>query len=624
MKKQRKKISLQEDEEPAFFDFSHDAVLGDPKSKPFFAPVPAQAKSLPAQNKPIQALKKKPKTSSGNEHVGGDSDKVTFLSNSHGTDVLEPGEGGFSRQMLDSFKDGLGVPDFYADKRLANVLPNFENIDKQTKIISHQKEVAENELDTWFTPIKTVRDHYTFTAESRQKDLETIENDRASQQQKFNAYNAWVPRANGYYSTTLRLDSMMQTLGISNPVAMKTALMQGMKDAREIGLLAQESFDKNAAGSERLPMPPIDNGVNEASKEAIIATQEMNTAYLGFQTTLLSDRKKEINAEGNADRDRLAKIEEVKAMVKGIGKAIDISAAVVQGAPGAISSASDRLNKTGAQFNAWRNKKQVLDGKKQTHNPTYTTVDDDGNMVVRNMQSMTESKFNDDTKKMDSSNIKDDGIELPTSIGETLGTLTDFAYYFEVRDINRRLEEIKNRCDAVDNASELVAIKQKVEAYQVALNKFAQKCNALQKKIAQRRQDYLDFGVTLDRFAQNSKVAKGKGLAPQKGGERYATIMTLTGQIRELTSLGKGVIGSIDSPTDLYNWVNGIIDRRNMMPKINMTQGEGDRLVEMYESVRGFNIDVKQFNHFFADLDAEAGSLFAGLHQGSSSKQEEH
>ena len=88
--------------------------------------------------------------------------------------------------------------------------------------------------------------------------------------------------------------------------------------------------------------------------------------------------------------------------------------------------------------------------------------------------------------------------------------------------------------------------------------------------------------------------------------------------------LGKGVIGSMDSPTDLYEWVNGIIDRRNGMPKINMTQGEGDQLVEMYENVRGFNVDVKRFNNFFADLDAEAGALFADLNQGGTAKQEDH
>ena len=614
MKKRRKINQEQHEEEQPFFDFSHDAVFDDRQSAPFFAPAPQQA-----QQRKAAIVQQK----GGSQHVGGDSDKMTFLPNPVNHDeAIGPGEGGFSRQMLDMAGEKAGeIPDFYADKRLRNILPNFEAIDRQTKVISSLKNKAEDDDSVWAPG--SVRKHYQLTAKMRQQDLETIESDRASQQEKFTQYNAWVPRANGYYSTTLRLDGMMDTLGISNPLAMKNALIKGVGDAQQIGLMAQQAFDKGEKGSEMLPTPPVDGTVNEASKEAIVATQEMNAAYLGFQTTLLTERKKGINAEGDGDRTRLGEIEQVKATVAGIGKTIDLTMSVVQGAPGAIASASEKVSRVGAQYGAMKNRRAALDGKKQTHNPTYMSVDDDGNMVVRNMQTNIDTSVDDDGKTTKKASPEPD-IQFPTSVGGVLETITDFAYYFEVRDINRRLEQIKNRCDAVDNASELVAIKQKVETFQTALNNFAQKCNALQKRIAQRRQSYLEFGVALDRFAQQSKVAKGKGIGTEKGGEKYATILTLTGQIREIMSLGKGVAGSIDSPRKLYDWVNQTIDNRNAMPKINMTQPEGQAMVDMYESVRSFNGDVNKFNNFFGDLDDAAAGMFASLHQGSDSKGEDH
>jgi hypothetical protein len=616
MRKKRKISQEQHEEEQPFFDFSHDAVFDDRKQAPFFAPTAQQATENP---------KKVVQQKGGNQHVGGDTDKMTFLPNPVDHDIaIGPGEGGFSRQMLNAAGEKASeMTDFYADKRLRNILPNFGSIDKQTKIISALKQKAEGELDTWFTPIKSVREHYSGIAKMRQANLDTIENDRAAQEQKFTRYNAWVPRANGYYSATLRLDGMMDTLGVSNPLTMKTALIKGIGDAQQIGLMAQQAFDKGEKGSEMLPTPPVDNTVNEASKEAIVATQEMNAAYLGFQTTLLAERKKTINAEGDADRSRLDQINEIKQTVAGIGKTIDLTMSVVQGAPGAIASASDKVSRVGAQYGAMRNRRAVLNGKKQVHNPTYLTVDDDGNTVVRNMQTNIDTGVDDDGKVTKKAS-PDPEITLPTSIGGALETITDFAYYFEVRDINRRLEQIKNRCDAVDNASELVTIKQKVETFQTALNHFAQKCNALQKRIAQRRQDYLEFGVALDRFAQNSKVAKTKGIGTEKGGERYATILTLTGQIREIMSLGEGVKDSMDSPRQLYDWVNQVIENRNIMPKINMTADEGQPMVDMYDSVNGFNRDVNNFSRFFGDLDTATAGMFAALHQGSTDKGEGH
>ena len=616
MRKKRKISQEQSEEEQPFFDFSHDAVFDDREQAPFFAPTTQQATKNP---------KKVVQQKGGNQHVGGDTDKMTFLPNPVDHDIaIGPGEGGFSRQMLNAAGEKASeMTDFYADKRLRNILPNFGSIDRQTKIISALKQKAEGEIDTIFTPIKSVREHYSGIAKMRQANLDTIENDRAAQEQKFAQYNAWVPRANGYYSATLRLDGMMDTLGVSNPLTMKNALIKGIGDAQQIGLMAQQAFDKGEKGSEMLPTPPVDNTVNEASKEAIVATQEMNAAYLGFQTTLLAERKKTINAEGDADRSRLDQINEIKQTVAGIGKTIDLTMSVVQGAPGAIASASDKVSRVGAQYGAMKNRQAVLNGKKQVHNPTYLTVDDDGNTVVRNMQTNIDTGVDDDGKVTKKAS-PDPEITLPTSIGGALETITDFAYYFEVRDINRRLEQIKNRCDAVDNASELITIKQKVETFQTALNHFAQKCNALQKRIAQRRQDYLEFGVALDRFAQNSKVAKTKGIGTEKGGEKYATILTLTGQIREIMSLGEGVKDSMDSPRQLYDWVNQVIENRNIMPKINMTADEGQPMVDMYESVNGFNRDVNNFSRFFGDLDTATAGMFAALHQGSTDKGEGH
>ena len=82
-------------------------------------------------------------------------------------------------------------------------------------------------------------------------------------------------------------------------------------------------------------------------------------------------------------------------------------------------------------------------------------------------------------------------------------------------------------------------MKHKTDTFQRAVESFATAAFKMKKAIEQRRKDYVDFGMQLDQFANKDKKMKKEGLAPGKGKERYATVMMMAAQIREVLSIGR-------------------------------------------------------------------------------------
>lgn len=563
------------------------------------------------------------KGESSNAHVGGEPGNVTFLDDGAG-DVIGPGEGGFSRRALQetSGRSQDVFDSVYAIAVHPSLVIQNDQIETDKKIRSRQKQWALDQISGWGP--QSVRNSWAYRAARCQENMDTMDRHKREEDQKTFAYNAWVPTANSFYVSMSRLEALQDMLGVNSPVQMVNAITQELANARGLGMSAQLQSDKGVKGVASIPVPPMDNTVAQASAQTTIASRDLNEAYLGFQQHLMSLEIQKTQAEGDKDRARLGDINEVKTFVRNVGKTVDLTMSVVRGAPAAITNVTNRVQQAGATLNAARNRRQILAGQRPTYNPTYVTVNDSGQMVVRNMQTLTETTGDRDSSgKMIQTPAPDSGLSLPTSVSEILGTITDFAYASEVREINNRLQQIQNRCDSITQSQETIRIKQVTVRFMNALNSFAQKCNDLQRRLAQRREDYLNFGKDLDNFARQDASARKKGLAPGKNQERYATVMLITSQVREALSIGDSAKGSFDSLRTFYDWVITMKDERlsvfsagNRNSIIEMKYTESHSLWEMYYEVKRFHDNINKIKNVLNPIAESGAQLFAALHQG--------
>jgi len=573
------------------------------------------------QRQPATAEKKK-KGPTG--HVGGETDSITFLPGP-GTDTLAPGDAGYSRVMLAetgpaaSKKSGL-----YADAHLRAEVPRLDTLDKQIKQRAHEKQLCLDEVSGWAGAGTNRR--YRDAADWCQQHLEKLESDRSSEEEKCASYNAWVPRANGFFSSLTRLNAMQDMLGVKDPEAMASALTKGLQDAKVVGERAQIG---HAAGkAETLDVPAADETLTDLSNQTTQSAREMNTAWLGFQQNALAQRAADTNAEGAADRSRLQQINEVKAFVRNVGKTVDLTMSVVSGAPAAVATATGALQRGEASLNAYRNRRQIMAGERPTHNPTYVTVNEKGEMIVRNVQTGMDKPAGGG----EATASPEMNISLPKNVSDILGTITDFVYASEVKDINMRLEAIKSRCDAIEGASELLKIRERAQNFQDKLNAFALKCSQLQNRMAQRRTAYLQFGIQLDNFARKDAASKAAGQAPAAGDERYATIMTVVSQVREVLAIGAGARDGFQSSRSFATWAQELNERRGQVPLhifyddgkyfpdvIKLPDSEWKPLERIYGQVKTFDENVGVLEGIFASVETQARALMGALNTGGGS-----
>jgi hypothetical protein len=565
-----------------------------------------------------------------NAHVGGNGGNMTFLDDGVGG-VLGPGDAGFSRRLLAATGDAsVGTFNrYYADALHTNVVPITTTIEAQKRIRAMEKQKFVDKAgpgtngitDFNFTP-PSVHRAYMSAADWCQTHMNDIDLSKREEEQRAQEYNAWVPRANGFYTSMARLEAMQEMLGVSDPNQMATALRQGLSDAAAVGARMQLTHDQGRADA--LPVPPVDNTVAQASQETTMAAREMNVAYLDFQTTIMRQERASTHAEGDTDRTRLGEIEQVKQTIRQIGGTIDLTMSVVSGAPAAISNAVTTVQRAGASLGAARNRRAILRGERPVHNPTYVTVNEEGQMVVRNMQTGTDwaGEVDDAGRNVTTAAPAGAGISLPASVSDILGGIADFAYASEVRAINNRLAQISSRCDAINNSIELTEIKRKTEAFQVKLNAFAVKCNQMQQRINERRQQYLDFGIALDNFARTNQQSQKAGQGTEQNSERYATIMTLTAQIREALAIGNGAKAQMNH-TEFRIWAQGLNTvRERHAPRtdiqhLSIPDNEWAALESIYGQLQRFSNNVDSVDGILGSIDTAAQTTIGGLHQGS-------
>lgn len=330
-------------------------------------------------------------------------------------DLPTPGEGhrlsvwqealgtyGYSRQMLRSTAElagDIGNLEEVQSLLVRGASPVMEPIDGA--IATRQDDVRR--MQAWIDNESGFFGHHQSLVHAQRAHewvnghMGTLIQDRDNIQGKFQSYNSWVPQANAFYSSATRLTAQLNMLGVgSNLHGMVEAVLRELgvpaAAAPAEGQAAQPATGAHAIGARAvdagapLPVPPTDDTVTQAGMEATGAFRRMQTAYIGLQQNFHSQRIQEVHAQGDSARARLQEINDIKQFIHQVGATIDTTAAVVNGAPAAISNATEFMGRTGARYGAMRNRRAMMQGEAARWNPTYTTVNAEGQMVIRNMQ----------------------------------------------------------------------------------------------------------------------------------------------------------------------------------------------------------------------------------------------
>jgi hypothetical protein len=225
-------------------------------------------------------------------------------------------------------------------------------------------------------------------------------------------------------------------------------------------------------------------------------------------------------------------------------------------------------------------------------------------------------------------------VEKPSSIlpdfekmGEVIG---DFVYYAEVREITSLLDTLNGMIEKKHLVKEFANVSAATKVYRASLMKFAEAGIGLQNALHDRRQDYLEMGLRLDRFAQDDPESRKEGQAPAHGGDRYATMMALVVELRQAVALAKfardgmpPIEGGPDGKSKAQSWqvwANGVIQHRDSYAswhpnptRFQMPEDEKAALEEVWGHLRDSDTICNEVIKRYGPVDAGAGKLMAAL-----------
>ena len=585
--------------------------------------------------------------------IGGPTEAMPI----HGNQEIHAGEAGYSGALLkQSASEAVELADegkqlsilhMTPDElQLHQVAPDFSAIEKgrtylQNQIEKNKKISGEGMFGSHMYWQKQQAGEAIPILEGK---LRQLISDRTTEEQQFTGFNAWVPQANAVWGSMTRLQGQMNALGIGHNVsAMVAGLTRELGHASDsgagvaatgAGAVGERIRDLYNAGSrdasEHLAEPSQGHDVTTSAMEATMAHKAMQADFLGFQQHMLELDKEKKNHEADGARERMGEIEKTKAFIKQVGSAIDTTAAVVNGAPAAIANATEKVNMMGATINAGRNKRAIMAGKPARWNPTYTTTNKDGAIIVRNVQTKTDldvsKKPGEDGRN--TSYEQDGGFTLPTSIGGAMNAIADFYFASEVNSLRAKIYAVETHCAQISQVSGALKLKEQATKYRVSVETYATKAYALQKQVAQRREEYLKLGEQLDRVARDDAKLKGAGLAPapagKKPGERYATVMLLTSSVREVVALARAAMSSRTdcTPREILEFFNGTIGWRGDgrdYAGFGVGETEFKRIKRMYNQSAEFGKHVEDVVDLLGPVDVAAQNLLRGLSQGGGS-----
>jgi len=612
MPRRRRRLRAEREELPApevAADVAPDEHSEQRRSEPT-APNSVLGLQRSAGNAAVASLLRSP---DGVEAVGAHTKTALALDDprgpGHGHVAAKPGMHDYSSRLLSATGEMTEDPKMLAhikDEMLREVPLDLSGFEPQLKELAKRQDQAKLKKEDW-------NKHQYFYKEFESEELylkkqgENVELARSQIQEKVNGYNAWTHRANGFIMSIGRLDSMMGMLGIpgGNYDDMAAAVSASLAEAKVVAEAAKESSMPGFGA--RLDVPPPNQTVADAAVDTAAAARDLNAKYLGYQQNLLKLRQQKIEHEGDEAKAELEEINEVKEFVHEVGEAVDTTMEVIEGAPAVVENATTVLHHGEAVLNAHRNKRDVMAGRPPTHNPTFMTQDEHGNLIVRNVQTGTD--FDPKTKEKTETPEKESS--LPITPGKALDKIVDFVYAADVRRLTSILDQIATRSGHAKHAQEVQDFHKNVVEFQNALMTFAEKMTELQHQMEERRNAYLRFGLELDEFASRDAEMRRQGHGEAKGHEKFGTVMVVTSQLRETLAIGDSAAADDNAASaKTKDFGDQKADERDHAG-LKLTEGEINALLAMMGGAQRFEAILGTLHKLFDGVEDASRDLFS-------------
>jgi hypothetical protein len=506
--------------------------------------------------------------------VGGHSADAAELDDpQHAGRKLKVGQQGYVRQALLELPQRAGKTLLqYAGSQLRPVDITFNELDKQLAESAAKQEKAESEKGG---PPSAQR-NYQRQIDTWQRSGEVLASQKIRQQQWTQRFNAGVPRANHMLISLARLDALQTTLGVTSPQKMAESVVYALDKARPLAERTQR------AGGD-LDVPAADRSVSAAARQLSISQGKMQTAWLGVQNELTKDHIAAIKAKGQTDRDQLEKITRTIATCKQIGATIDLGMSVM----GKVGPALEGTSTTPS-------KSQLGD------------LLDEDTPDVRDRSGAASAK---ETGKALTDAL---GLEIPTSAGGLIEMGLKIYYSGELEDIRRRLRELDIAVDAYTKASGEILLQRTVGEYKDALKQFGEDSKVLQGALRARQLSYLTMGEQLDRASRSDPETRGDAFGKQ---ERFATVMTLVGAVREVLAMADGAQAGFDMHSlQVGQWILQLDEEREMF---SYTLEEDRAMGRLLSQLRMFESNVDGLREVLGPIDAKAGELMKATSAGA-------
>ncbi len=594
----RQNINANVEQSPASFSrSSHAAQMGaDPAFH--YQPTPGQAAILQLQRTQgnaatVQRINKKDEDSSEpvqQNYVGGNAELTTNVDRygAEGGETVAAGQTGYSVSLLsavDKYSE-----DFRTIPKLETTVLDLTGVDNQIIGLRNDDANLREELAGGFMP--DMGNGYSKGFKKQQQkwageSVKFLENNKASEEEYWKRYNTWIPRANQYYDSFTRLEAMKFYLGVDDVTAMPPALIQGLQDA---ALLGQRHLGQ---GDDKLLKMLAGESLTSKSNEVNEAGNEMMKSWQTWKSQIdLMEEADAVKATGEGDAKRLEEINALKGKVAGVTGRINNIMTFSKSNAEYLMKDEVSLEDTFSNVNSGI---KAMGGTTQL--PTeFTGV---GNIVAR--------------------------------AGEAVNLGVELYFEKEVKEITATLESINGHLESLGWVSERIERDAANQDVVDNIKDYGKKLKSMEDVATQRRRDYLALGTTLDAMSQSEETGKKSSKKGEKGGkERYAQIMLVVSQVREMLQLGRlansGATEAANniSPAEIAKFYSGLRKNRNNLRlefrptrDISVTASESALEDTIYANVDAFLKHFAEQNALFRMVDKEAGKTISTFVGGS-------
>jgi hypothetical protein len=504
-------------------------------------------------------------------YVGGNPELTANVNRLGGKDgeTVAAGQAGYTNSLLatvDQYSE-----DFRAAPTLASTSFDATAMDGIIAGLRDDNASLTDEVDDF-----TMTSGYANTFKKKQQqwavdNSKFLNGDKTDQEGLTARYNIWVPQANQYFNAHTRLEAMKYYLGVDDVAAMPSALFQGLDDATKLGVSKLGTGNSDVYG--------LTGGETVKSKvgDAKSAGQELMSSWRTWKSKVDLEEEKEATRESAKPlTERMKEISELKERISSATTIMD----------GLIAFRVDS-----EAFEA-KEDVSVMDGAEHV------------NKQIKNFGG---------------------GFEIPTSITSGVQLGMDLYYKEELEKLSAKIGEINSYIDALGWTSVRLDKENANETVIGKVEEFSRKIGEIEDALAKRRRNYVQLGDKLDQLDETGGKPGGKNKK-----ERYAQLMLVVSQVREMIVLGEQAIKAASegetniTPARISKFYSDMSRRRNNLRlefrptrDISLTASENELRNTIYTNVEAFMAHVAEQSTLFKRVDNKAAEMIATFTGGS-------